>query len=249
MFTGPSFSRRWWALSNVAAVRRQVRSTAMLRSGRQLAFQPPCADFGHFSPRVPDSLHIAAYLCVSAAKCWRAESSHSTANQAPAQASRTSDRRFRGKGGIGPRLWAQSIHRLRIWAGDVPPNASGCLVESHPAEVNSPSFDTSGREGGPSDDPAAAVGRCGPTDTRRVIQGGDEDLEAAGKGGFGRTSRGDDRRPKPRLRHRARDPAGGQRAGGHVGRGRLEPGLDDRLGGTAGEQRAHVADRAQQLQG
>jgi hypothetical protein len=26
---------------------------------RRYGFQPPCADFGHFSPGVPDSLHIA----------------------------------------------------------------------------------------------------------------------------------------------------------------------------------------------
>jgi hypothetical protein len=39
-----------------------------LRRGRRatpLRFQPPCADFGHFSPGVPDSLHIAAYPGVS----------------------------------------------------------------------------------------------------------------------------------------------------------------------------------------
>ncbi len=33
---------------------------------RRGALQPPCAGFGHFSPGVPDSLHVAAYPRVSA---------------------------------------------------------------------------------------------------------------------------------------------------------------------------------------
>ncbi len=45
-----------------------------------MAFQPPCANFGHFSPRVPDSLHIAAYPCVSATMHLHTERALSPAN-------------------------------------------------------------------------------------------------------------------------------------------------------------------------
>ena len=72
------------ALRTVSPVRMTVLSdfeaTLESEEARRGAFQPPCADFGHFSPGVPDSLHIAAYPCVSAAMRLHIERALSPAN-------------------------------------------------------------------------------------------------------------------------------------------------------------------------